>query len=189
VAAIFRLRFPCDQDARALLMMNLTTKQFGDACEYAVLAEISFAGLPATKMPDGWPGYDLMVGGRPDGRISVKGLRHTGKPGGSRFWRFKPEGWDWLALIRFNEDQTRSIYIAPHEWALSVARRGNDGLCDLYGSTSELENFRDNFRLERRETPWTDAKAEVLSRVRRRAVSHEGGDKNLPPWRSPLSEP
>jgi hypothetical protein len=130
-------------------MMKLTTKQFGDACEYAVLAELSFAGLPATKMPDGWPGYDLMVGGRTDSRISVKGMRYIDKPGANKFWRFHPDGWDWLAVTRFNADQTRTIYIAPREWVLSVAGPGSGGLRDLYGSTPGLEMFRNNFRLEK----------------------------------------
>src|SRR3954469_9048857 len=35
----------------------LTTRQFGDACEYLVLAELMLADWPAHKMPDGWPGY------------------------------------------------------------------------------------------------------------------------------------
>ena len=130
--------------------MNLTIKQFGDACEYVILAELSFAGLSATKMPHGWPGYDLMIGGRRDGRISVKGLRYTSQAAVSRVWRFMPDGWVWLALIRFEEDLTRAIYIVPREWAVSMACRGNQGLWDLYCSAPGRVIFRDNFSLENR---------------------------------------
>ena len=52
-----------------------TTRQMGDACEMIVAAEMSLAGAPATKMPDGWPDYDVIAqptSGGPPQRISVK---------------------------------------------------------------------------------------------------------------------
>jgi len=33
----------------------------GDACEMLVAAEMTFAGVPAMKMPDNWPGYDVIA--------------------------------------------------------------------------------------------------------------------------------
>jgi len=39
---------------------DYTTKQMGDACEMLIAAELTLAGMPATKMPDNWPGYDLV---------------------------------------------------------------------------------------------------------------------------------
>ena len=58
---------------------SLTSKQFGDACEHAVLAELMLAGWAAHKMPDNWRGYDLMVHeernkGRAAKKMTVKGL-------------------------------------------------------------------------------------------------------------------
>lgn len=44
----------------------LTPKQFGDACEYHVIAQLMFSGVPATKQPDGWPVADIIA--QPIGR-------------------------------------------------------------------------------------------------------------------------
>ena len=38
-----------------------TTKQMGDACEMLVAAELTLAGIPAIKMPDSWPHYDVIA--------------------------------------------------------------------------------------------------------------------------------
>ena len=110
-------------------MDALTTKQFGDACEYLVLAELMLAGWPAHKMPDGWPGYDLAASS-PDGetiRISVKGLR-TGYGKLASFYRFDPIGWDWLALVRINaETNAREIFLLPRDAALMLSLTERDG--------------------------------------------------------------
>jgi hypothetical protein len=110
-------------------MDALTTKQFGDACEHLVLAELMLAGWPAHKMPDGWPGYDLAAS-LPNGetiRISVKGLR-AGNGRLASFYRFDPIGWDWLALVRINaETATREIFLLPHDVALSLSLAESDG--------------------------------------------------------------
>lgn len=127
---------------------DITTKQFGDAYEYAVLSELNFAGLPSTKLPNCWPGYNLMIADRPDGRVSVRGLRHSATSQRSNgFWRFKPEGWDWLALVRFHTDVRRQFYVVPCDFALANSRHGSDGCCDLNVHTPGLEAFRDNWTL------------------------------------------
>jgi hypothetical protein len=36
-----------------------TSKQMEDACEMPVEAELTLAGIPAMKMPDNWPCYDV----------------------------------------------------------------------------------------------------------------------------------
>jgi hypothetical protein len=60
-------------------MDALTTKQFGDACEHLVLAELMLAGHAVHKMPDGWKGYDVLAeASSGQTRISVKGLRAAG---------------------------------------------------------------------------------------------------------------
>jgi len=98
-------------------MTNLTTKQFGDACEHRVISELLFAGIPAMKVPDGWRNYDLTAE-TPSGlaRISVKGLRHgSGQQAG--WWQFKPDGFDWLAVLRINEvtGEIAGVYRASRE--------------------------------------------------------------------------
>jgi hypothetical protein len=128
-------------------LRTLTTRQFGDACEYAVLAELNFGGLPATKMPDGWPGHDLLVGGRTDGKISVKGIRARSH---SRWWRFPPTGWDWMALVWFTSEGDRFVYLLPRSWieANAVVARGHyAGWYVVYFGMRGLERFRDNFSL------------------------------------------
>ena len=110
-------------------MDALTTKQFGDACEHLVLAELMLAGWPAHKMPDGWPGYDLAASSL-DGetiRISVKGLR-AGYGKLASFYRFDPTGWDWLALVRINaETSIREIFLLPRDAALTLSLAESDG--------------------------------------------------------------
>ncbi len=39
----------------------LTTKILGDAAENHALSQVAFAGMPGTKMPDNWKGYDFAV--------------------------------------------------------------------------------------------------------------------------------
>lgn len=42
-------------------MEKLTTKQRGDAAEHYVISMLGFNNIPASKMPDNWPGYDLVA--------------------------------------------------------------------------------------------------------------------------------
>src|SRR5208282_114961 len=54
---------------------KVTRKQMGDACEMLIAAEVTLAGIPALKMPDNWPHYDVIAqpkGAVPPLRISVK---------------------------------------------------------------------------------------------------------------------
>ena len=39
----------------------VTSKMLGDAGEPYALSQFTFAGKPASTMPDGWLGYDLSV--------------------------------------------------------------------------------------------------------------------------------
>jgi len=38
-----------------------TTKQQGDACEMLIAAEMTLAAVPALKVPDNWPHYDVVA--------------------------------------------------------------------------------------------------------------------------------
>jgi hypothetical protein len=46
----------------------------GNACEMLVAAELTLAGIPALKVPDNWPHYDVIAQplGQLAQRISVK---------------------------------------------------------------------------------------------------------------------
>lgn len=79
-----------DADPKSLYaLMKLTAKMLGDAGEHYVVSQIAFAGLPATKMPDGWEAYDLAVEtGKGLIRVSVKTRSETQGWRTSRWFSF-----------------------------------------------------------------------------------------------------
>lgn len=114
---------------------RFTTKQMGDACEMLVAAELTLAGIPALKVPDNWPHYDVIA--QPDTgpaqRISVKsrtfkaGLAYVEYKAGDQF--------DWLAIVLLST--VRDIYMVPRSVADQHARRDK-----LTSKTAELRYFR-----------------------------------------------
>jgi hypothetical protein len=129
---------------------NLTTKQFGDACEHRIISELLFAGIPTIKVPDGWRNYDL-VSETPLGlsRISVKGLRY-GNTQQAAYWLFRPDGFDWLAVLRISEVKGDiAAYLVPREKALAISS-GPDGAGNyrLRCNHEDLQRYRENFRLK-----------------------------------------
>lgn len=114
-----------------MLPRPYTNKQMGDACEMLVAAEMTLAGVPAMKVPDNWPGYDVIAqptgGGRPQ-TISVKS--RTFKRGGDTFVSYDAKDQcDWLAIVLLSPagaDQTgRRVFIVPRTVADARARKGN----------------------------------------------------------------
>ena len=82
-------------------MEKLTTKQRGDAAEHYVISMLGFNNIPASKMPDNWPGYDL-VAQLPDDtkplRVSVKFRTYSDAPGA--YIGYEPaEQFDFIALV------------------------------------------------------------------------------------------
>jgi hypothetical protein len=138
----------------------LTKKQFGDACEHLISAELGFAGRPNTIMPGGWPDYDIITS---DGqRISVKGTDE--RDGGDKaWWKFGPDGWDWLALVKFHRSGERSIFLVPHDIAIKLSSGPDyDGDYRLRCNRPELQAWRNNFILE----PYpADAKSLISDRL------------------------
>ena len=78
---------------------RFTTKQMGDACEMLVAAELTLAGIPALKVPDNWPHYDVIAQplGAPAQRISVKS--RTFKRGAAYVDYKAGDMFDWLAIV------------------------------------------------------------------------------------------
>jgi hypothetical protein len=110
-------------------MTTLTSKQFGDAAEHLVIGRLGLAGIPATKMPDAWPGYDLIAqsdNDRPPLRISVKALR-AGNGKVAAFWYFDPDGWDWLVLIRVNVETGSPAVLSAAARHRNCSQRANFG--------------------------------------------------------------
>ena len=132
-----------------------TTKQMGDAAEMLVAAELTLAGVPALKVPDMWPGYDVIAQpiNRPLQRISVKSsvLRTSNFVS---YYTF--DSFDWLAAVIMPDGPgQRQIYIIPRDVADAQARRDREG-----SKTAEQRYFEpihiskwfghylNNFRLE-----------------------------------------
>jgi hypothetical protein len=102
-----------------------TTKQMGDACEMLVAAELTLAGVPALKVPDNWPHYDVIA--QPRDRdpqlISVKS--RTFKHGAAFVEYRETDKFDWLAIVLLPgaEQEKRRLFIIPREYADAEARR------------------------------------------------------------------
>lgn len=139
-------------------MKRYTTKQLGDACEMLVAAELTLAGIPALKVPDNWPGYDVIAQPRdaPPQRISVKA--RTYRKGGAHFADYYEgaEDFDWIAVVLLEsaELNERRIYIVPRMEFDAVAKAWLDkrlGRTQRYVSLARIEplfgGFRNNFTL------------------------------------------
>ncbi|WP_333611677.1 hypothetical protein [Brevundimonas bullata] len=136
---------------------RFTSKQMGDACEMLVAAELTLAGIPALKVPDNWPHYDVIA--QPVGaaaqRISVKS--RTFKRGAA-FVDYKAEDlFDWLAIVILSGDAAaeREVYMVPKAVADHHARRDkptSKTASQRYYRIDEVERlfgaFRGNFALD-----------------------------------------
>jgi hypothetical protein len=98
----------------------------GDAGEALVVSELTLAGVPAAKMPDNWPNYDVIA--EPEGadhpqRVSVK--TRTFRRSGDAYVEYHiNDRFDWLAIVVLpNADEgesERRIFVFPK--AISDAR-------------------------------------------------------------------
>ncbi|MGL4729884.1 MAG: hypothetical protein ACRCWO_14135 [Bosea sp. (in: a-proteobacteria)] len=137
-------------------MKKYTTKQMGDACEMLVAAELTLAGIPALKVPDNWPGYDVIAQppGRPLQRISVKS--RTYKRGAAFVEYWQKNQFDWLAIVLLPGEKLleRQIYFVPRDVADRLARRDSmqaKTADQRYWRIDEVERllgvYRNNFSL------------------------------------------
>jgi hypothetical protein len=128
----------------------------GDACEMLIAAELTLAGVPAMKMPDCWPGYDVLAqprDGGPPQRISVKS--RTFKPGGDTFVSYyATDSFDWLAVVLLpGADQLkRRFFLIPKAVADARALKSRQkDPNDMYWRQDKvaevLAEFEDNFCL------------------------------------------
>ncbi|MFD2103900.1 hypothetical protein [Tabrizicola soli] len=135
---------------------SFTTKQMGDACEMLIAAELTLAGIPALKVPDNWPHYDV-IAQPPDGpaqRISVKSRTFSRGPAYVGYQ--EPDQFDWLAIVVLAPESSsvRTVYLVPREEAGRVARRDKPTsrtANERYFRIDQLEGlfarYRDNFAL------------------------------------------
>lgn len=133
-----------------------TKKQMGDACEMLIAAELTLAGIPALKVPDNWPGYDVVA--QPPGlekplRISVKS--RTFKNGAAYVEYLGTDAFDWLAIVLLNcPGRPRRIFLIPRALADEKARKNNPATKTAnqrYWPINQIEHlfpeFEDNFSL------------------------------------------
>jgi len=141
---------------------KFTSKQMGDACEMLVAAELTLAGIPALKVPDNWPHYDVIAQrlGKPAQRISVKS--RTFKTGAAFVEYNHHDQFDWLAIVLLNglDCSQRTIYLVPRAEADRLARQDKPTSKTAhlrYYRIDEVDrlfsNFRDNFALEQEGSP------------------------------------
>ena len=134
-----------------------TRKQMGDACEMLIAAELTLAGVPALKVPDNWPGYDVLA--QPPQkkieRISVKS--RTYKKGPAYLSYDANDVFDWLAIVILgNKESERNIYIVPRNVADKEARKNKKGTkteTSRYWQLSEIDSkfgkYLNNFSLKK----------------------------------------
>lgn len=108
-----------------------TSKQMGDAAEMLVAAELTLAGVPALKVPDNWPGYDVVAqrpGGEKPLRISVKSRTVNGRNPYIRDCE-DATAFDWLAIVLLGCDgeRHRRIFMVPQAAAYKAARYNKPG--------------------------------------------------------------
>jgi hypothetical protein len=122
------------------VLESITTKQMGDACEMLVAAELALlGGIPTIKMPDGWPGYDLVAQVETLHRISVKS--GTYKPGSGAYIQYDSRNdFDWLALVLLPGigEARRRIFIIPRK----VAETSDWTRLDQSPNTAHLRYWR-----------------------------------------------
>lgn len=143
--------------APSLPVRRYTKKQMGDACEMLIAAELTLAGIPALKVPDNWPGYDVVAqpedGGEPL-RISVKSRTYMT---GANFVGFSVlDTFDWLAIVLLNcgPEQKRRVFLIPAAVARNKARRNrpdtksaNERYWSLVEVPRLFSRFENNFSL------------------------------------------
>jgi len=104
---------------------QITTKMLGDAGEHYALSQFTFAGKPASKMPDGWAGYDLAVEtGKGLARVSVKTRAETDRwSTGSWFIFDERRECDWLVFIFKSKSSGVRSWVMPFEVARQYGNR------------------------------------------------------------------
>jgi hypothetical protein len=95
--------------------LSRTTKMLGDAGEHYAVGQFTFAGRPATKMPDGWCGYDLAVEtGTGLVRVSVKTRSESKGWNANKWFTFdERRDCDWIVFLFQSKDREIRSWIVP----------------------------------------------------------------------------
>lgn len=108
-------------------------KLLGDAGEHYALAQLSFAGKFAAKMPENWEAYDLVVE-RGDGhplRVSVKTRSESAGWKASRWFNFDDRrDCDWIIFIFKPTSGAVRSWVVPYDLAKQHANTPGKGRKD-----------------------------------------------------------
>ena len=109
-----------------MTLQNRTTgKMLGDGGEHYALAQFTFAGRYAAKMPDNWEAYDLAVENDMGLlRVSVKTRSDSEGWKSSKWFNFDDrKRCDWLVLIFKQSHSPIRSWVIPFQVALDHANR------------------------------------------------------------------
>jgi hypothetical protein len=136
---------------------KLTSKVLGDAGEHYALSQLTFAGKPATKMPDNWEGYDLAVEtGEGLVRVNVKTRSESEGWKASRWFTFDDRKYcDWIVFIFKPNQGTLRSWIMPYFVALEHANVPGKDRKDAWFrdiswaklNRSPLNNYENNWNM------------------------------------------
>jgi len=145
-----------DSERETKEMSKLTTKHLGDAGEYYALSQFIFWGLAATKMPDNWPSYDLVVDLNDDlKKVSVK-TRITSKDNFSteHFKFSKNDTFDFLVGI-FKARENIWSWVLPRDVAMELGKVANGSDINYrrisFKQLNEFGLYQNNWELESKE--------------------------------------
>ncbi|NOT31518.1 MAG: hypothetical protein HOP15_13810 [Planctomycetes bacterium] len=137
----------------------IASKMLGDAGEHYALSQLTFAGKPAMKMPEGWEGYDLAYeSGTGLVRISVKTRSESEGWSTSRWFTFDDRReCEWIVFVFKPKSGVLRSWILPFAAACRLAnqpgpRRKNAHIRDLSWAklnTPPLSQYESNWNLER----------------------------------------
>jgi hypothetical protein len=160
---------------------SYTTKQMGDACEMLVAAELTLKGIPALKVPDNWPDYDVIAQppSRQPQRISVKSRTFKRGPAYVGYMDHN-NSFEWLAIVLLpgGTERQRRFFLIPRALADATARRNNPqstNARERYFRVDEVAKifapFEGNFQLD----PKSDAAMAIIDEYGRVSQSTGGG--------------
>lgn len=101
----------------------VTPKMLGDAGEHYAVSKFTFAGCPASKMPEGWTAYDLAVEtGSGLARISVK-TRSESERWKSAPWFIFADNLvcDWMVFLFLPKNGEIRAWVVPFDVACKHA--------------------------------------------------------------------
>ena len=128
----------------------------GDACEMLVAAEMTLAGIPALKVPNMWPGYDVIAQPKDKEPLRVSVKSRTFKRGAAFVEYLDSDVFDWLAIVLLpgGDEKKRRVFLLPKNVADASARRNkpttktaNQRYWRIDEIAERFARFEGNFRL------------------------------------------